>query len=262
MDLVKHNEHININKGFGTKEFGDLLEKAMLREPKETKKTSFAPSNLGYTGACPRYWYYAFNGAYFEYDSEATAMANMDAGSDAGRRLAKLLEKAGILIDDEVPVKQEDPPIGGFIDALVEWKGEIVPVEIKTTKNETWQMRANSNKVPGYQLAQLLIYMYVMNYPRGFFLTENKNTHEIWILPVRMTDENKEFVEGIFDWMRMVKDNAENGELPKRPFTKASFNCKGCPVKNTCWDGYKRGSVNGTDPAPGTVDLPPLVIPK
>lgn len=266
MDLVKANEQFNINRGFGTKEFGELLEKAMVRESKFTTKKSFAPSSLGYTGACPRYWYYAFNGANFEYDTDAPAMANMDAGTDAGVRLAKLLERAGILKGDEVEVNTIGhdtlPPIRGFIDAIVEWKGEEVPVEIKTTKNETWQTRANANKVPGYQMAQLLIYMYVMGYPRGFFLTENKNTHELFILPIRMTDEHKALVEKIFDWMKVVKDNAENGELPKRPFTKASFNCKGCPVKNTCWEGYKRGSVNGTDPNPGTVDLPPLEIPK
>lgn len=261
-DLVKANEHIQINKGFGTKEFGDLLESVMGRESKETQKKSFAPASLGYNGSCPRFWYYAFNGANFEYDTEAVAIANMDAGSDSGRRLAKLLGKAGILISDEVEVRQEDPPIFGYIDAIVDWKGEHVPVEIKTTKTETWQMRATNNTVPGYQLVQLLIYMRVMGFARGFFLTENKNTHELFILPVRMTDERKELIDNIFEWMRVVKDNADNGELPKRPFTKSSFPCKGCPVKNTCWDGVTRGKVNGKDPNPGVVDLPPLIIPK
>lgn len=262
MDLVKANEHLALNKGFGTKEFGELLESAMKREKKWTKKTSFAPSSLGYTGSCPRYWFYAFNGAEFEYETEATAVSNMDAGSDSGERLAKLLKKAGILRGAEIPAKHDDPPIGGFIDAMVEWKGEVIPAEIKTTKNETWQMRANNNTVPGYQMVQLLIYMYTQNKDRGFFITENKNTHELFILPVRMTEERKQLIENIFKWMRKVKDNAENGELPLRPFTKASMQCKGCPVKNTCWEGYKRGKVNGTDPNPGTVDLPHLEIPK
>lgn len=262
MDLVKANEHININKGFGTKEFGQLLESAMQRESKFTTKTSFAPSSLGYSGSCPRYWYYAFNGANFEYDTDAPSMANMDAGSAAGERIAKVLDKAGILRGAEVEARLADPPIFGYIDAMVEWKGEVIPAEVKTTKNETWQMRANNNTVPGYQMVQLLIYMHVMQKDRGFFITENKNTHELFILPIRMTDEWRAFLEEMFDWMRTVKDNAENGELPKRPFTKASMQCKGCALKNTCWEGYKRGSVNGTDPAPGTVDLPPLVIPK
>jgi CRISPR/Cas system-associated exonuclease Cas4 (RecB family) len=186
----------------------------------------------------------------------------MDAGSDAGVRIANLLKKADILVDDEVPVRLQDPPVFGFIDAMVRWKGEVIPAEVKTTKNETWQYRATNNMVPGYQMLQLLIYMYATNNIRGFFITENKNTNQLYILPVVMTDERRAFVEQVFEWMRTVKKNAEEGELPKRPFTKASMQCKGCPVKKICWDGYKRGSVNGTDPNPGVVDLPALEVPK
>lgn len=263
MDLVKNNEHTAIARGFGVKAFGEALETAMKREGKFTTKKSFAPSSLGYSGSCPRYWYYAFNGAEFEYDTDAPAMANMNAGSAAGERLAGVIDKAGLLVAAEMEVRHQDPPIFGYMDVLIDWKGEHVPGEIKTTKNETWQTRANSNSVPGYQMVQLLIYMYVLGYPRGFFLTENKNTHELFILPIRMTDERKEMIEGILEWMRKVKDNADNGELPKRPFTKSSMQCKGCAVKNTCWPAdYKRGSRNGNDSNPGTVDLPALVIPK
>lgn len=262
MDLVKSNSHIALNRAFGTKEFGELLEKAMERESKWTKKTSFAPSGLGYSGSCPRYWYYAFNGAMFKYDTTAPAMANMNAGTDAGKRLADMLEKAGILKDSEKPAKHQDPPIGGFIDAIVEWKGEDVVVEIKTTKSTTWNYRSTQNVVPGYQLIQLLIYMYTEGKDKGFFLTENKDTHEIFILPVKMTEEYKQLVERVFDWMRTVKDNAENGELPQRVFTKSSMQCKGCAVRDTCWEGWTRGKVNGTDPNPGTVDLPALELPK
>lgn len=261
-ELVQSNEHIALNKAFGTAEFGHALEEAMKREDEERQKKSFAPSSLGYSGSCPRYWYYAFNGAQFKYDTTATAMANMDAGTDAGRRLAKVLQKADLLVDDEVKVTHNDPPIFGFIDAMVRWKGEVIVAEIKTTKQETWQYRATNNTVPGYQLLQLLIYMHLTGKDKGFFLTENKNTHEIFILPVKMNDEYRALVEKTFEWMRVVKKNADEGELPKRPFTKASLQCKGCPVRDTCWEGWKRGSVNGTDPNPGVVDLPALEIPK
>jgi CRISPR/Cas system-associated exonuclease Cas4 (RecB family) len=265
MTLVKDNEHVTINRGFGTKEFGARLEEAMKREDSERTKTSFAPSGLGYSGSCPRYWYYAFHGANFSYDTDALAMANMDAGSDAGKRLADVLKKADLLVAEEVPVRWQDPPIFGFIDALVNWKDEVVVAEIKTTKQETWQMRANSNSVPGYQMLQLLIYMYITNKPRGFFLTENKNTNEIFILPVRMTEEFYKWVEEVFEWMRAVKKNSDDDLLPTRPFTKASLQCKGCAVKDTCWAGWTRTNKSkgtGADPSPGVVTLPVLNIPK
>jgi CRISPR/Cas system-associated exonuclease Cas4 (RecB family) len=259
--LVYDNEHLAMARGFGVREFGDVLEKVMGRENKFTKKKSFAPSSLGYNGSCPRYWHYAFNGADFVYDTQATAVANMDAGSDSGARIAKLFDKAGILINAEVPVNYKDPDIFGYIDAIIRWKGEPVVVEVKTCKSSSWNQRALSNTVPGYQMVQLLIYMYVTKYDKGFFLTENKDTHELFILPVKMTDERRELVEYVFDWMRTVKEKAVD-ELPTRPFTKSSMQCKGCPVKDTCWDGWTRGSVNGTDPNPGTITLPVLEIPK
>jgi CRISPR/Cas system-associated exonuclease Cas4 (RecB family) len=264
MDLVKNNEHIGLAKAFGVKEFGKLLESVMGREPKETLKVSFAPSGLGYSGSCPRYWYYAFNGANFEYDNDGPSMANMNAGTDAGARLAKLLDKAGILVSSEQEVNTIDdptlPPIRGYIDAIVNWKDSEVVVEVKTTKQETWQTRVNGNKVPGYQLIQLLIYMYVTNHDRGFFLTENKNTNELFVLPVKMTDTHKALVENVFDWMQTVKANAETGELPTRPFTKSSFQCKGCAVKNTCWPEGRYSAAK--DKNPGTITLPILEIPK
>jgi CRISPR/Cas system-associated exonuclease Cas4 (RecB family) len=145
---------------------------------------------------------------------------------------------------------------------LVDWKDSEVVVEIKTCKSSTWNSRVATNSVPGYQMIQLLIYMYVTGHDRGFFMTENKDTHELFILPVKMDEKNKALVEKVFDWMRLVKKNSEDGELPTRPFNKSSYQCKGCAVRDTCWEGWTRGSVNGTDPNPGTVTLPVLEIPK
>lgn len=256
------NDHLALNRAFGMKELNDLLSRALSRPDEEVKKKSFAPSGLGYASSCPRKWFYAFNGTTFQYESTPSAVANMEAGTDAGARWAKVFKKAGILVDDEVLVEYEDPPIKGYIDAIVRWKGEEIPVEIKTTKNSTWHHRLNSNSVPGYQMIQLLIYMYITNKERGFFFTENKDENRVFVLPVKMTDERRKLVEETFAWMRMVKANADKGLLPTRPFIKSSIQCKGCQVRKVCWDGFKRGAVNGSDPAPGVVDLPVLRLPK
>lgn len=264
-ELIK-NLNYGLSKAFETEKFSELLEDAarrLGRENKFTQKTSFAPSGIGYgSGTCPRYWYYAFNGAEYEYDNTPLQIANMSSGTVAGERIAKLFEQAGILVEAERKVEHEDPPIGGFIDAVVNWQGEEMLVEVKTTRENTWNYRMTKMTVPGYQLLQLLIYMRVEGKDKGFFFTENKNTHEVFVLPVKMTEERAKLVDDVFDWMRKVKDNADNGELPKRPFTPKSKECKSCPVWSTCWEGYKRGTVNGTDPNPGTIDLPALEIPK
>jgi CRISPR/Cas system-associated exonuclease Cas4 (RecB family) len=266
-DLIANQNFHSLSNAFDTEGMAELLEKASKsggRQSKFTKKKSFAPSGIGYgSGTCPRYWYYAFNGADFDYDdTTARQRANMDSGTAAGERIAKLFKDAGILKAAEVEVKHDDPPIYGFMDLAVTWQDEEMIGEVKTTKQETFNYRQSTMKAPGYQLIQLLIYMRVFNKEKGFFVIENKNTHELLILPVKMTEANAALVDRVFEWMRIVKKNADEGELPKRPFTKASIPCNGCPVRKTCWEGYKRGSVNGKDPNPGTIDLPALEIPK
>lgn len=267
--LIKNNDFMGISAAFDTAAFDEALVDAIKsnsRESKWTKKKSFAPSGIGYgNGKCPRFWFYAFHGALFEYDdTEALAISNMDAGTDSGKRLAKLLENAGLLIDSEVPVDHQDPPIGGFIDAVVKWQDEEIIGEVKTTRAETWQHRATTMKPPGYQLIQLLIYMKVQEKEKGFFLIENKNTHEILIIPIKMTDENREFIDYVFDWMREVKANSDSNLLPTRPFTQKSKECKSCPVKTTCWAGFEKKTAKneGADPNPGRVSLPPLEVPN
>jgi|SRR6478735_5335975 len=267
--LVKNYDFSGISQGFGASEFSDLLEAAYKkggRKNKFTTKKSFAPSGIGYgNGRCPRFWHYAFNGADFDYSkTSALAIANMDNGTDSGKRLARYLKQADILVGAELEVKHEDPPIGGFMDAMVHWKGEEVPVEIKTTRAETFQIRQAKMKAPGYQLIQLLLYMYVFNKPRGFFIIENKNTHELLVLPIRMTEEHQQLVEYVLDWMRTVYSNAQDKDsLPKRPFTKSNPACKDCPVMETCWKGYVKETKarKGKDPSPGVVDLPVLELP-
>src|SRR5690349_15826549 len=126
MSLIRANEHIKLNRAFGTQELNDVLEAAMKRETEFKTKKSFATSGLGYNGSCPRYWYYAFQGANFESNADALAIQNMNQGSAAGERIAKYFDAAGLLVTAELPVRHDNPPIFGFIDMIINWKGEEV----------------------------------------------------------------------------------------------------------------------------------------
>lgn len=264
--LIKNNNYSAISKAFDTDALDALLEEASARLGRQngfTKKKSFAPSGVGYgSGTCPRYWYHAFHGANFVYDNTAQQRANMDAGTAAGERIAKLFKEAGMLNAAEFKIINEDPPIFGYGDLAVTWQGEQMVGEVKTTRTEMFQTRASTMAAPGYQLIQLLIYMKVLGKEKGFFVIENKNDHGILILPIKMTEANNKLVEDVFEWMRVVKAASDADTMPTRPFTKSSKECKSCPVSGDCWAGYKRGSVNGTDPSPGVVTLPPLKVPK
>lgn len=267
-DLIKNNGFSPLLKKFEVEKMEAALEAASARLGRKngfTKKKSFAPSGVGYgSGRCPRYWYFAFHGANFVYNNTARQRANMDSGTAAGDRIAKVFQEAGILNSAEFKVVHEDPPIFGYGDLAVTWQGEEMVGEVKTTRDESFQTRAATMKPPGYQLIQLLIYMHVLKKEKGFFVIENKNTHELVILPVKMTERNQEIVDGVLEWMRTVKAASDADTMPTRPFTPKSLECKSCPVWDDCWGGYvkKTAKAEGADPNPGVVDLPPLVVPR
>jgi CRISPR/Cas system-associated exonuclease Cas4 (RecB family) len=225
---------------------------SMNRDGFKTKK-SFSPSKLTYGhGTCPRYWNMAFRGANFvESDSiDPTSAYNMTIGTEGHERLQALFESAGILEEAEKKVVYDDPPIKGSLDAIIIWNGRHV-VEIKTTRQEGFVFRVKTNAPTGYHLVQLLIYMKVEELSSGFILYENRNSGQFLIIPVEMTEENQELVDRVFEWMREVYSSFENDEVIKRPFTKRSKECKGCPINKDCWEAED-----------GDVVLFPLRIPK
>lgn len=245
---------------FDVKGMGQVLEQAYLdsrREPSDRAKVSFAPSGVGYkAGTCPRQWFYAFTGGVVrEDDTDAMGVANMAYGTEAHERIQGLFEKSGILVEKErelrLPATDTQPPIGGYVDLIVDWQGEEVVGEIKTTMQESFVSKQAKGRGAGYHIIQLLIYMKALGKEKGFLLYENKNLQQMLIVPVTMNVENKKLADDTWDWMIKTYKNWQNGTLPKRPFRTNSVVCKACPFKKHCWEGEE-----------GVVSLPVLEVPK
>lgn len=257
--LFKGVQYTAHSSGFNTSELANMIEAAYLarqRPTKFTKKTSFAPSGVGYgKSTCARYWYHAFTGAEFdESATDAQNIASMAAGTDAGIRLATIIEATGLKVEKEVEIRYEDPPIHGYMDITLEWDGRTIPGEIKTTRQEMFILRQNSMKPPLYNLFQILIYMKVTGKDIGFLLYENKNDQTLIIIPISWTPTNVKLLDDAFEWMRLVRKTWEDGDVPNRGFpTKRNKNCRNCPVRETCW----------SDDAPeSTVVIPLMATPR
>lgn len=240
---------------FNVNEFNKLLEEAYAKtaRPKSFKtKKSFSPSTVGYAfGTCPRYWYHAFNGATFDEKTDNQGIANMARGSEIHERIQAVLAKTDVLAETEREITFDDPPIRGFADVILNWNGIKVVGEIKSAKEEIFAIRKAENSPSPAHLLQILMYMHVEQAEEGFVLYENKNTQEIWTIPVKMNKRNKEFVEKALDWMRTVYQLSKETEPPERAFTKSTYQCKACPVFDTCWSGEK-----------GTIKLQALELSK
>lgn len=223
------------------KKFQKELKAASLdgkqRDAFQTKYT-FSPSTVGYGyGTCSRYWQFAFNGVDFKDTFTAEGMAAMENGTASHDRIQKALLKVTEVAkvkEIERELKIQDPPVRGFIDVIMDVDGEEVVGEIKTIKAEQYDIRKMTETPSESHLVQILIYMKGVGADEGFFLYENKNTHEVSTFPVLMTEENEEYVNYIFDWMREVYTAFKEKKNVKRPYAKSSYQCKYCPIFETC----------------------------
>jgi len=214
------------------------------RVDKHTTKKTFAPSTIAFGhGECPRYWYLAFDGQMFEDNADAYSAANMTAGSLSHARIQAAMMNskiAKIYKDDEgedtteFKVRHDDPPIFGYGDVMLDWQGEELLGEIKTMMNEGFEYRKTKNKAKSGHLMQLLIYMKIFKRAKGVLIYENKNNHELLILPVEVNDHYRRWVDQAFDWMREVRKNWENQTLPTKNYRSNSKICKSCPIKKAC----------------------------
>lgn len=205
-------------------------------------KKNFSPSSLAYMaggGGCPRYWHFKFKGENQISEVNPYSIANMKNGTLSHTRIQDAIEKSGIAVDTEVKVTSEDPPIFGFVDNIINWLDEEIPVEIKTMREESWQYRVKSNKSPDYHIVQLLIYMRLLNKKRGIFLYESKNSHELHAIPLSMTPEYEKWLDNAFDWMKRVRKSYIDSELPTKPYRSNSKICKKCPFVEVCADAGK-----------------------
>ena len=205
------------------------------RGPRHQQKKSFAPSTIAYGhGECPRYWYLAFEGGTFEDYADPFAGANMTNGIKGHERIQQAIKDAGIMIQDEFKITYEDPPIFGFGDALVEWDGEELLLEIKTAMQEGFEYRKKSRKAKTGHLIQVLIYMKILKKRKGVILYENKNNHELLAIPVEVNDYYIKWVDQTFEWMRTVRKAWEDKLLPKKNYRSNSKICKTCPLRAVC----------------------------
>ncbi len=210
------------------------------REPKFAQKKTFAPSTIAYShGECPRYWYLAFDGAVFEDNADAYGGANMTSGTKSHERIQQAMADAGILIDSEFKVTYNDPPIFGFGDVILDWEGTELLGEIKTMPSEGFEYRKASGKPKLGHLVQLLIYMKILNKTEAVLIYENKNNHDLLIIPVTISDYKIRWVNQTFDWMRSVRKAWEDKQLPEKNYRSNSKICKTCPIQQTCADAGK-----------------------
>jgi CRISPR/Cas system-associated exonuclease Cas4 (RecB family) len=208
---------------------------ALQRKSSFKKRDSFTPSTLTYgAGKCPRFWYLWFEGNESDVKTDWYSVANMDSGTDRHGRIEKAMESAGILVTNEERLSYEDPPISGRTDAIINWNDMDILTEIKTLNEDSFHYLNVKGEARKYHVEQLLIYMKILKKSFAFLIYESKNSHELSLFPIKLTDHYKNFINYFFDWMREVKKASDDGLLPENPYRSNSKVCKGCDFETVC----------------------------
>ena len=77
-----------------------------------------------------------------------------------------------------------------------------------------------------------IYHMYAFEY-------ENKNYHELLLIPVDVNDHYRRWVDQAFDWMRTVRKAWVDRTLPEKNYRSNSKICKTCPIRATCDEAGK-----------------------
>jgi CRISPR/Cas system-associated exonuclease Cas4 (RecB family) len=81
--------------------------------------------------------------------------------------------------------------------------------------------------------------MKILKKAKAVLIYENKNNHELLILPVEVNDYYRRWVDQTFEWMRSVRKAWADRTLPEKNYRSNSKICKSCPIKQACADAGK-----------------------
>jgi CRISPR/Cas system-associated exonuclease Cas4 (RecB family) len=81
--------------------------------------------------------------------------------------------------------------------------------------------------------------MKILQKKKAVLIYENKNNHELLVLPVEINDYYIKWVNQTFDWMRTVRKAWEKRTLPENVYRSNSKICKNCPLNKVCADAGK-----------------------
>lgn len=208
------------------KSIDDHLEK---RNSPEIKKVGgFHPS---YTNQCSRYWYYLFEGTEMTTAFRPQTYRIFDNGHAVHDRLYGYLREIGILVEEEIPVTHDDPPIEGTADGIIDLDGHKL-IELKSISNEGFHYRKLHNKPKDDHFRQAQIYMRCLNLDSGLVIYENKNNQEI--LPIFM-DRDDVFIDKLFKKYKGIYESFLKKEIPVQPYKRSSARCADCALAAKCW---------------------------
>jgi len=201
----------------------DNHEKTLQREP--YKRTHFSPSQ-GHL--CPRALYYHMMG-YTQDPIPDQNLRRMSIGTVYHDFIEKRLTDIGLLVSSEEEVTNEDPPIRGFYDAVIQRPSDNKQflLELKSMaepRNPKYAEPLPKND----HLIQWNLYSMMTGITEGMIFYINKNNQEYTICEI---EQNDSIINSTLDKFKLVQEYLNKEEhVPYQP----DWDHRWCNYKATC----------------------------
>jgi len=220
------------------------LEKALVKaiddaiaediNPRFVKWGGFHPSN---TNECPRYMVYLFRGVEQQQDHDSRVQRIFDNGHAMHERYGEYFKRMGILLEQELPVWHDDPPIEGTCDGILDWDGHTL-LELKSISEAGFTYRRLYHRPKEDHFRQAQLYMYALGLTKAFVVYENKNNQEILAF---LVERDEEFIEKLLKKYRKIYKAYKDDILPARPYKREGEKCQSCQLKDLCRNDTDEG---------------------
>jgi hypothetical protein len=168
-------------------------------------KRCFHPSSL-HKSATELYWHYLEGDNNIGFKPRILRI--FDNGHSVHHRLQTYLKEAGMLIQAEVPVRNDEYEIRGHTDGIIEVSGQRGLLEIKSMNS--------SNFYTAYEpkpehLIQVNVYMFCAGIPRACLLYECKDNQEMKEFFVK---QDPAVLDPVLEKIRFVLECIKKGTEP------------------------------------------------
>ena len=164
----------------------------------------FHPSSL-HKSPQELYWHY-LKGDNQQFDSRMLRI--FDNGHHVHERIQRYLKEAGILLQAEVPVENEEYEIKGHTDGIIEIDGTRGVLEIKSMNANTFY---SAYEPKTDHLIQLNVYMFCLEIPRGCLLYECKDNQELKEFYIK---QDSRILNPILQKIKYVQRSLQKGQEP------------------------------------------------
>lgn len=238
-----------------------ILLEQNIKNNEERDSLHLHPSEICKRDWCPRSSWYKIKGYPAPADSYTLQRLNIFAeGHLIHQKWQNWLKEAGVLVQAEVPIKDEEHHIIGHADGVISDKHGSAVIEIKsiglgTIRMEDYGLFApynrkeinadelwNSIKAPfSSHVRQTQLYMHCLGIHDAIILYEWKANQDVKEFAISFQPD---IVEQILASCHTVVRALEDNEAPARPawLTKEHRTCKMCPYKKECYSNEDSGN--------------------